>query len=64
MASATLARQSISPQLVFFWPHSDSTFVVLVAPRNCPACKAAHFFFLNRNGRTLCAVCDALAVWP
>lgn len=31
--------------------------IMLNEPRPCPVCKAAHRFFVNRGGRTICAAC-------
>jgi len=32
--------------------------IILTEARQCKLCKAMHFWFINRNGRTLCAACD------
>lgn len=51
---------AISEGPLFFWGIGH-TFVACSRPLTCPNCKTEHFFFFNRNGRTLCAICDTLA---
>lgn len=60
-ANRSLASPFPHKPYSFFWPRGDSTFVLSANPRTCPSCKAEHWFFVNRNGRTVCAICDALA---
>ncbi len=36
-----------------------SLLVMLTEPRACPKCKTVHFWFVNRDGSTLCVACDA-----
>lgn len=36
----------------------DSASIILAEPATCPICKSAHYFVVNRNGRTLCVYCD------
>lgn len=38
---------------------SGAAFLVLKEPGPCKRCKAAHYFFVNRGGTTLCSACDA-----
>ncbi len=42
--------------LLFFG--REYTFIVSAKPHQCPGCRAQHYFFINRDGRTHCAECD------
>jgi len=50
-------RSANEAPLIFFG--NEAAFVVVRLPLTCPECHQAHFFLVNRNGRTFCAVCDA-----
>jgi hypothetical protein len=63
MQAVRSLSHAISERPLFFWG-IERTFVVCVQPLTCPQCKTEHYFFLNRNGRTLCAICDAPAGVP
>jgi len=39
--------------------HGQYTAVVSATPRECPGCRLPKTMFINRDGRTLCAECDA-----
>ena len=36
----------------------DHTRALLASARVCPCCGSAHFWFINREGRTRCVACD------
>ena len=40
----------------------DSVHILFRAAAIAPCCDAAHFWFVNREGRTRCCDCDALYV--
>jgi hypothetical protein len=58
MQAVRSLSHAISERPLFFWGIGH-TFVASDRPLTCPQCKAEHYSFLNRNGRTVCAICDA-----
>jgi len=36
----------------------DAVRIVTEQAQACPNCRTARIFFVNRGGRTMCAVCD------
>ena len=61
-ATVNLSPRSPDKPLMFF--SRDCTFIVTAKPRQCPGCGEARFFFINRDGRTLCAECDLTGKKP
>lgn len=37
---------------------SGAAFLVTREPGPCKKCQTQHYFFVNRNGETLCSTCD------
>ena len=62
-APVNLSPRSPDNQPLLFFGR-ECTFIVTAKPLQCPGCGEARFFFINRNGRTLCAECDLNKIAP
>ena len=47
--------------MLTMWSLEGGMGIALEEPKACVECKAMHYFFVNRDGRTRCAGCDAKA---
>ena len=47
--------------MLTMWSVEGGMGIALEEPKACAECRAMHYFFVNRDGRTRCAGCDAKA---
>lgn len=49
----------VSERMISVTPKDDDATVIVTTPRKCGGCGVSRAIWVNRFGRTYCAVCDA-----